>query len=210
MHTVSKNNLRDLSTLEISDNDIMEAMKEIGGYLDITPGDARQIYRLAYHHALERLLLSAKAKDVMTKDVVSVRKGTPLRDVATVMARHGISGVPVIEDDGTVAGVVSEKDFLVHLGFESARSFMDVVAQCLDSAGCISICFREQTAGEIMKSPAITVREETPVAEIAAIFTQKKINRVPVVSTTGKITGIVSRADIVRSSFPVISFQGTK
>ena len=205
-----KNNLRDLSTLDISDNDIMEAMKEIGGYVDITPGDARQMYRLAYHHALERLLRSARAKDVMTRDVVSVKKETPLREVAEAMARRGISGVPVIEDDGTVAGVISEKDFLFHLGFESARSFMDVVAQCLGSAGCISICLREETAGDIMKSPAITIQEETPVAEIAAIFTKKKINRVPVVSTTGKLMGIVSRADIVRSSFPVVSFQGTE
>src|SRR3972149_11140364 len=89
-HRVSKNNLSDLSALDISDNDIMEAMKEIGGYLDITPGDARQIYRLAYRHALERLLRSAKAKDVMTKDVVSVRKGTPLRDVAGGRGRHGL------------------------------------------------------------------------------------------------------------------------
>jgi CBS domain-containing protein len=61
-----------------------------------------------------------------------------------------------------------------------------------------------------MRSPAITVQEETPVAEIAAIFTKKKINRVPVVGTTGKLMGIVSRADIVRSSCPVISFQETE
>jgi CBS domain-containing membrane protein len=210
MHIVGKNNLCDLSTLNISDNDIMEAMKEIGGYVDITPGDARQMYRLAYRHALERLLRSARATDVMTRDVVSVKKETPLRDVAEAMARRGISGVPVIEDDGTVAGVISEKDFLFHLGFESARSFMDVVAQCLGSTGCISICLREETAGDIMKSPAITIQEETPVAEIAAVFTKKKINRVPVVSTTGKLMGIVSRADIVRSSFPVVSFQGTE
>ena len=125
MHIVRKNNLRDLSNLDISDNDIMEAMKEIGGYVDITPGDARQIYRLAYHYALERLPRSAKARDVMTRDVVSVKKATLLGDVAGVMACHGISGVPVIEDDGTVAGVISEKDFLFHLGFESARSFIE-------------------------------------------------------------------------------------
>jgi CBS domain-containing membrane protein len=207
---VSKNKPRDLSTLDISDNDIMEAMKEIGGYVDITPGDAKQIYRLAYHHALERLLRSAKAADVMTRDVVSVKKGTPLRDVAGRMACHGISGVPVIEEDGTVAGVISEKDFLIHLGFERARSFMEVVARCLSSDGCISVCLKEQTAEDIMQSPAITVREETPVAEIAVIFTEKRINRVPVVGTTGKLLGIVSRADILRSSCPVINFQGAE
>ncbi len=59
-----------------------------------------------------------------------------------------------------------------------------------------------------MKSPAITVQEETPVTEIAALFTKKKINRVPVVSTTGKMVGIVSRADIVRSAFPTSGLQG--
>ena len=92
---VSKNNLGDSLPLDISENDVLEAMKEIGGYMDITPGDARQIYRLAYRQALERLLRSAKAKDVMTRDVVSVTKETPLREVAGMMARWGISGVPV-------------------------------------------------------------------------------------------------------------------
>ena len=98
--------------MDISDNDILKAMKSISGYLDITRGDFKEIYRFAYRHAVERLRHSVKAKDVMTKDVVFVRKDTSLEEVADILNLHTISGVPVIDDDKRVVGVISEKDFL--------------------------------------------------------------------------------------------------
>ena len=60
----------------------------------------------------------------------------------------------------------------------------------------------QQKAEDIMTSPAITVREDTPVSEIATIFTEEEINRVPVTDDGGKLLGIVAREDIVKSSFP--------
>lgn len=83
--------------MDISDDDIYDAMKEIPGYLDITPGDFKEVFRFAYQHAVERLS-SVKAGDVMVTEVVSVTRKTPLDQVAAVMARHGISGVPVVEE----------------------------------------------------------------------------------------------------------------
>ena len=61
--------------VDISDDDICEAMKDIPGYLDITPGDCREIYLKAYNHAIERLTSSVKASDVMTRDVACVLRG---------------------------------------------------------------------------------------------------------------------------------------
>ena len=90
-----RRNISCLGPSDISDEDILKAMKEIEGYLDITPGDAKDIYRLAYRHAIERLTHLVKAGSVMTKAVVSVKRDTPLEEVAELMAGHGISGVPV-------------------------------------------------------------------------------------------------------------------
>ena len=78
---------------------------------------------------------------------------------------------------------------------------MGVIAECLRGKGCVAVSIREQSARDIMTSPAITVSEETAVNEIAGIFTGKNINRVPVVNPDGVLTGIVSRADIVRASY---------
>ena len=190
------------SPMDISDDDILKAMKEISGNLDITPGDFKEIYRFAYRHALDRMTHSVTAGEVMTTDVVFVKKDDTLETAAEIMAHHGIAGVPVVENGEKVVGVISEKDFLFHMGGKDARSFMEVVTQCLRDKGCVAITLRQQRAEDIMTSPAITVREDTPLSEIANIFTKKEINRVPVTHDGGKLLGIVAREDIVKSSFP--------
>jgi len=194
--------------MDISDDDILKAMKDIRGYLDITPGDFKEIYRFAYKHAVDRLAHSITAKDVMTRSVVFVKKDSSLEEVADILDRHPISGVPVIGDDQSVAGVISEKDFMFHMGAKEMRSFMGVVAHCLRNKGCIALPMRKQKAEDIMTSPAITVREDTPVFEIANMFIEKNINRTPVTDRSNKLIGIVTRADIVRSSCATENFTG--
>lgn len=186
--------------LDISDDDILEAMRNISGYIDITPGDFKEIYRFAYRHAIDRLRHSIKAKDVMSKDVVFVEEKTSLEEVAELLNRHVISGLPVIDDKKRVVGVISEKDFLFHMGAKEERTFMGVVSHCLKSKGCVAISMRKQNAKDIMTSPAIIVDENIPVSEIANIFIEKNINRTPVVGPEQKLVGIVTRTDIVRSS----------
>lgn len=187
-------------SIEISDEDIYEAMKDIQGYLDITPADLKEIYKFAYRHALERLTSSVKAIDIMTRKVFSVKRATPLKEVAELMAEKSVSGIPVIEEDGKVAGVISEKDFLLHMGARDKTHFMTVVAECLSGKSCVTMPIRSQKAEDIMTSPAITVREAATAVEISNIFNEKKINRVPVIGRGDELTGIVSRADIVRAS----------
>jgi CBS domain-containing membrane protein len=186
--------------VDISDDDIYEAMKDISGYLDITPGDFKEVYLKAYRHAVLRLTRSVKVAEVMTKDVAAVFGDTPLKDVASIMAANNVSGVPVIDVDGKVIGVVSEKDLLSVMGGRSAKTFMEVIAQCLKGRSCLAVPVIEKVAGDIMSAPALTVREDTAVVEVAGLFTQRGINRVPVVDKNGRMVGIVSRGDIVRSS----------
>ncbi len=189
----------------ISDDDILEAMREIEGYLDITPADFTEVYQIAYQHAVERLMHFIKARDIMTKEVVSVKRETSLQKTAEIMASHGISGVPVTGDNGEVIGVISEKDFLFHMGSKEATSFMTIIVQCLIDDGCIAVPLRDKKAENIMTKPAITVDENTPLSEIINIFAQKNINRVPVLNPEKKLVGIVSRADVLQTSFSEVN-----
>ncbi|MFH0825543.1 MAG: CBS domain-containing protein [Pseudomonadota bacterium] len=185
--------------VDISDDDVYEAMKTIPGYLDITPGDFKEIYVRAYREALLRLSRSVKAADVMTRDVAAVREDANLTDVARTMASRKISGVPVVRADGTVAGVISEKDFLTAMAGDQAGTFMGVVFQCLEGSACLVAPVQLKTAADMMSSPAITVPDDMPVMDVAGIFGRRNINRVPVVDRNGRLVGIVSRGDIVRS-----------
>lgn len=180
--------------------DILEAMKKISGYLDITPRDFKEVYYLAFQQAVERLSREVTARAIMTQEVTYVHTETPLADVAEAMGRRGISGVPVLNQTGKVEGVISEKDFLSRLAGAGPKNFMSLVASCLRSKGCIALPLKQQTAQDIMSSPALTVAEDVTVREIAEIFTTKNINRVMVTDEDGRLLGIVSRGDIVKAT----------
>jgi len=196
---MAKTDPADKQCPDISDGDIYEAMKEIPGYLDITPADLKEIYRHAFRHAHERVNRPVKAATIMTRIVHQVRVDTPLKDVAELMARWRVAGVPVLDEAGRVAGVISEKDFLTRMGAPDTAHVMGVIATCLEGKGCVALPIRGRVAADIMAVPAITVREDTSTLEIMEIFATRNINRVPVIDGSGKLVGIVSRADMLRA-----------
>lgn len=184
----------------LSDDDIRAAMQDMQGYIDITPADLRELYLRAYRHALDRLSRSVRASDIMTQDVVSVLLKTPIQEVAALMADRGVSGLPVLDGQAQVAGIISEKDFLGQMGSGSGMTLMHIVAECLQGRSCSARPVRGKSAQDIMTSPAVTVGPDTPAGEIATLLSSRKINRVPVVDGEGRLVGIVSREDIVSAS----------
>lgn len=188
--------------LELSEADIYAAMERIPGYLDITPGDFQDLYKLAFQLAWERLYRATVARDLMTTDVAAVRQDTPLAEVATLMAARSVSGVPVLDDQGRVVGVISEQDFLKSMEVPEPRSFMRLVAQCLASRKCLAMPVKQKRAGDLMTAPAVCIGEETPLGDIIRLFATRKINRAPVTDPEGRLLGLVSRADLLKAAMP--------
>lgn len=190
---------------DIAEEDVYEAMKAIEGYLDITPEDFKILYGLAYKHAVSRLARSVLARDVMTRNVITAHADAPLAEVARTMALQSISGLPVVDDEERVIGVISEKDFVFDIGGgETLRSFMEIVAYSLGAKGSLALPAGHQKAKDIMTHPPVTVMEEATLSEVANLMADKNINRVPVISHGGKLVGIIARADIVQASCTVI------
>ena len=189
--------------LEITDDDVVTAMRDLPGYLDITPGDFRELYEHAYAYAVSRLTHNLHASQVMVRDVVSVGPATPLTEVAETMARAAISGVVVV-DEGRPVGVISERDFLSRLGGGRQVSFMEIIAGCLGSKGCAVVPLKEERAEELMSSPVVSVGEREPLCVVADRFHDHKINRVVVVDDGGRLAGILTRHDLVRAIFGTV------
>ncbi len=137
-----------------------------------------------------------KVRDAMTSDVVTVRPDTPLREVASILVEHGISGVPVVGDDGDVVGVVSEGDILIKERGPERRK--GVLARLLDPHRGDRKP-RARTAGEAMTAPAKTIAPWRSLSAAAAQMLEEGIKRLPVVDSDGKLVGILSRADLVRA-----------
>ncbi|MBU4316626.1 MAG: CBS domain-containing protein [Proteobacteria bacterium] len=185
--------------MEISDEDVVQAMAAIPGYIDITTADFKEIYLAAYALALKRMMTSVQAKDIMTHPVTVVQADTPLMETAGLLAEKNISGVPVVDGDQKVIGVVSEKDFIKNMGAGVTGSFMGIIAECLKDKGCVAAPVRVKLARDIMSHPAITAREDISHSEISALFAARRINRLPIVDGKDRLVGIVTRSDLVQS-----------
>jgi CBS domain-containing protein len=133
---------------------------------------------------------------LMTRDVLTVRPETSLKDVAALLATHRISGLPVVQD-GEVLGVVSEADILYkERGPQAPRD--GILARLRPRADIAERKAAARTAGEAMTSPALTVGPRRRVAEAARLMIERGVNRLPVVDRSG-LVGIVTRADLVRA-----------
>ncbi len=111
-----------------------------------------------------------QARDIMTPDVITIHPQASVQDAARHLSDYRISGMPVVDGDSQVIGIVTEADIISRPG---------------------------ATVEKIMTRRVVSVQEDTPVDEIAQILTSKHIKRVPVLAGD-RLLGVVSRADIVR------------
>ena len=136
-------------------------------------------------------------RDVMTEEVVVVRLTTPFKEVARVLADHGISALPVLDENDRLAGVVSEADLLYKEEYGTQDARFRLLASPEERAARSKAT--ADSAGQLMTSPAITIGPDAPLVEAAKVMDQHKVKRLPVVDGGGQLIGLVSRADLLRT-----------
>jgi CBS domain-containing protein len=138
--------------------------------------------------------------DVMTGSVTAVLPDTPLKHVARLLVSGGISGVPVVDADRHVLGVVSEADLLIKEQGAAALPHRRAARVRGESKSTVEGMAKVEatTAGAAMSSPAITIGAEAGLPAAAAIMVERGVNRLPVVRD-GVLIGIVTRADLIRA-----------
>lgn len=143
------------------------------------------------------------AGDVMTRDVITVKKETTIRELAELFNRHRISSAPVVDDNGEMIGIVTETDLIEqdkNLHIPTVISLFDWVIY-LESDKKFEKALKKmtgQTVGEIYSEEFVKVTPATPVSDVADILSSRKMNAIPVLDGN-KIVGIVARIDLIRT-----------
>ena len=119
-----------------------------------------------------------KARDIMNTDVISVKKDTSIFEAVKLLVEHNISGLPVLEDDMTLAGILSEKD-VVDLFYENEEA-------------------ENKTVNDYMTDPAVHFDENSDLVNVCDFLLKNIFRRVPVTSD-GKLIGIISVKDVLNS-----------
>jgi CBS domain-containing protein len=134
----------------------------------------------------------------MTTDVATTTPEALLKDAALELVRRRISGMPVIDGDRHVVGVVSEADILAKEGDEQKPGgFLQWLVDPGDP--WVAARFDAVTVGDAMSSPARTIAADRTVAEAATLMLDENVNRLPVIDPDGMLIGLVSRGDLVRA-----------
>jgi CBS domain-containing protein len=137
-----------------------------------------------------------RVADVMTTEVLTVTPEASLKQVAELLSKCGISGLPVVDAERHVLGVVSEADIILKERRPDRPNFWH---RLFDGRAQLSAKAAARTAGEAMTSPAVTVTAERRVDAAAGLMLDRQVNRLPVLDRDGKLAGIVTRADLVRA-----------
>jgi CBS domain-containing protein len=181
----------------ISEEDLREALKEMRSYVDITEEDLKRIYEIALQHARQKAALRIPVREVMTEQVITVSPHADIHEAARLLSERRISGMPVVDGLGRVLGVISEADILTLAGMDRGHTFRDILHRILGQpspAGKTG-----DKVEQVMSMPAITAKPDDDVSEVARILDVRRIKRLPVVDEQGRVVGIISRADIVRT-----------
>ncbi|MET9038304.1 CBS domain-containing protein [Streptomyces mirabilis] len=142
-----------------------------------------------------------KVGSVMATEVVTARYGTPFKEVARLLTEHRISGLPVIDEDDKVLGVISETDLMVRQAgvpdpYETPRRFR--FTGLTRGARRQAAKGHARTAGQLMSVPPVTVHADETIAEAARTMARSRVERLPVVDDEDRVVGIVTRRDLIQ------------
>jgi CBS domain-containing membrane protein len=182
----------DSPEIELTDDDILDAMQHIPGYLDISTEDFRSIYHLAHRHALERMFVGVTAGRLMRSAIVPLQPNTTLDIAARTLADSGYKGLPVVDTNGYVIGMLTETDFLNRL---KAGNFLELLLRMLEDSFEFTHNCHETPVSAAMTQPAVTVSRDAGFLEMLDAFHRHGGRSMPVVGADGKLLGLLLRKD---------------
>ncbi|RJP71843.1 MAG: CBS domain-containing protein [Candidatus Abyssobacteria bacterium SURF_17] len=143
------------------------------------------------------------AKDIMTRDVVAIHHSASIRELSKLLTEKGITGVPVIDDEERIVGMVSMRDVIREevRGLEANLEYQDIYelfSSALNTEEAEGVAVKHLWVEEIMSRNIQTVTESTPVPEVCKVMYERNIHRVPVIRD-GKVVGLVTAMDVVRT-----------
>lgn len=145
-----------------------------------------------------------KVKEIMKKEVVTITKETTVEEIAKILSSNNVSGVPVVDEENRVIGIVTEADLLCKEKDPHIPSYIELLGGIIYIGGLYEYEKELQkltafNAERLMTEKVLTIGPEEEVKKAAAFMVENKINRLPVVDEEGKLVGIVSRSDIIKS-----------
>ena len=187
------------STPELRREDFQNALKEIDTYIDVTLEDLVMITQTAQKHAQLRQVEQLLVRDIMTTNVETVSPDTSMRDAAKILLDLRISGLPVMDHNGNLVGIVTEADFLSALGVpchHPAHSVWQSLESMFNAQPGKNLTPKK--VADIMSTQTVTIASHKTLHDVIDTMKRHHVKRVVVVNEEETVTGIITRSNLVK------------
>ena len=189
--------------------DFVRALAESNTIVDITIDNLMALHTRAERHARFRVTGNLRVEDMMTRSVVTVEADCSLSEAAHLLVTHRISGLPVVDSDKRLRGVITEADFLRTLGVPSHHPTHSLW-QTLEAMFAHHSGLQEPTGTveEVMVTDVITATPEHTLHDVLDLMKKNRIKRLVVCDDARRVVGMITRSDLVRVFFDRIRPAG--
>lgn len=180
--------------------DLDAVLRNYNQVLDISRDDLENLLMQAERHAYRRRAGNITCADIMSKDVITVEFGTPLQEAWTLLRRHKIKALPVIDRARRVVGIVTQSDFMKHAQLDEYHSFGEkfnaFIRRTLHTHSD-----KPEVVGQIMTSPVKTANTASHIVELVPLLSDAGFHHVPILDDEQKLAGIVTQSDLVAAIY---------
>jgi CBS domain-containing membrane protein len=185
-----------LVSRQVTEQDLDAVLDRYNEILDVSRDDLLMLIERTQRLAQQRRLAHTRCADVMTRDVTTVEYGTPLQEAWTLLRKHGLKTLPVVDRGRHVVGIVTLTDFLEAASLDVHHGFDQRLKRLLTPSGT-SHGDRPEVVGQIMTRRVRVTREQRTLSDLVALFGSTGHRHIPVVGASGKLVGMVTQSDVV-------------
>ncbi|MET0210938.1 MAG: CBS domain-containing protein, partial [Burkholderiaceae bacterium] len=173
-------------------DDVRQALDAQGDFLDIDEDDLTHIAAQAQRHASERRFADLRCGDILSRDLVCIGQQEALEQAWRLLGRHRLQALPVLDANGTLAGVISLRDVITHQGGRDA-----------------GMQWRDLRVAQCMTQDVVTVTESTPLSSLIRPLSDGGLHQIPVLDEARRVVGTVTQSDLVAALYGVVAAPAT-
>lgn len=170
--------------------DLDRALADFGGFVDVTRDDLQRLLQLTEKHAMRRAMGDLRAARIMSRDLRTITPEAPVSDAWSLLDRHHLKALPVLDDKQRLVGILTLSDLLGHAAGTAPRTLAERFR-----------ARREAPVSRLMTRPVRCVTVDTPVVELVSLLSDQGLHCLPVLDDGGRLVGIVSQSDLIAALY---------
>jgi len=183
-------------SLSIDRDDLSYALLEMDEFIDVSQDDLTRIFNISATHARRRRMGEILCREIMTREVITAEYGDEVETLWRLMGQHRIRGIPIIQPNRRVIGMVTIADFLNQVKAPSEEPLKVRLLRFLRRSSGVS-SDKPEYAGHIMSSPAILIHDDQHILDLFPIFYEQGVHHLPVVDDQERLCGIITPKNLL-------------